>query len=101
MGNLKIEMKFIALIVAAVIASEGETCDDATVADVCTEEASCCGYKVDAENTTRVCSGASNAAPSDIESPVSFSCDAPVEAEEGASKMALGAALLASAVYFA
>tara|TARA_B110000305_G_C18807281_1_gene345395 strand:- start:119 stop:412 length:294 start_codon:yes stop_codon:yes gene_type:complete len=96
-------MKFAALtvFVAAVVATEGETCDDATVADVCTEEGACCGFKTDAADITRVCSGAAEASPSDIEDPVSFSCADPAAAmEEGASRLAIAGALL-SAIYFA
>ena len=82
-------MKFAALtvFVAAVVATEGETCDDATVADVCTEECACCGFKTDAADVTRVCSGAAEASPSDIEDPVFFSCAVPAVAEVGGTEL--------------
>ena len=95
-------MKFatLTIFVAAVVATEGETCDDATVADVCTEEGACCGFKSDAADVTRVCSGATEASPSDIEEPVTFSCVDPAAAtEEKSSRLAIAGALL-SALYF-
>ena len=97
-------MKFVTLtaFVAAVVATEGETCDDATVTDVCTEEGACCGWKTDAADVTRVCSGAAEASPSDIEEPVTFSCVDPAAAsEEKSSKLFMAAAAVLSAIYFA
>ena len=91
-------MKFlkIALLVASVKAAEGDECTDDTIADVCTDEASCCGYKVDETEVTRVCSGESEATPSDIEAPVTFSCANPEgdEAAEGAFMVKIGASAL-------
>ena len=88
-------MKFvIALLVASVYAAEGDECTDDTIADVCTDEASCCGYKVDGTETTRICSGESEATPSDVESPVTFSCETAEVMDEGASMVQVGVSAL-------
>ena len=92
-------MKFFAVaLIAAVSATEGEACGaDETV---CTEEAACCGYLVDAVVVSRICSGADGAAPADKLEEQVFNCEDPNDSgEEGAAKIAVGASALIAALY--
>ena len=93
-------MKFVLALIAAVAAQT--VCTDDDVADTCTEEGSCCGYLSPAEgDATRACSDADKAGAFDYEGTDAFSCEAPVAAEEGAAKVALGATVIMAALYMA
>ena len=91
-------MKFV-LAFIAVVAAQVWTDEDA--GDTC-EEGACCGHVTDAAAAvTRGCSTADQTAAGGDPAPEgTFSCDAPV-VEEGAAKMALGASVLAAALYMA
>ena len=94
-------MKFAA--VAALIATtQAQTvCTDDDFGEVCPEGA-CCGYLQPAEgDATRACSGEDQAAADSYDGADVFSCDAPAAAEEGASKVVLGASALLAALYMA
>merc|ERR1711957_562223 len=95
------KMKFVLALIAVAAA---QVCTDEDAGDTC-EEGACCGHNTDAAAVvTRTCSTADQsaaAAVSDAGPPEgTFSCDAPV-AMEGAAKMALGASVLAAALYMA
>ena len=92
-------MKFVlAMLVAAVSAEEGAACGGDPA--VCTEDAACCGYLVDAVVVSRVCSGAAGAAPADKLEEQVFNCEDPNDTgEEGAAKIAVGASALLAALY--
>ena len=93
-------MKFFAVALIATVASQ-TVCTDDDVADVCAEGA-CCGYLSPAEgDASRACSDEEKAAAAEYEGADAFSCDAPAAAEEGASKMVLGASALIAAIYMA
>merc|ERR1711907_826911 len=100
MGKLKVKkMKFVAALIASVSA---QTCTAETAADDCADvEAGCCGFLTDAEGAvTNVCSD-DGVAPAEGEEGT-FSCDDPAagaEEEEGSTKLVLGAAALATALY--
>ena len=91
-------MKFFA--VAALIATtQAQTvCTDDDAGDVCAEGA-CCGYLQPAEgDATRACSTEDQTAADEYEGADVFTCDAPMPAEEGASKVVLGASALIAAL---
>jgi len=93
-------MKFFAVALIATVASQ-TVCDDETFGEVC-EEGACCGYLQPAEgDAARACSDADQAAAAEYEGEDVFTCDAPVAAEESASKVILGAASLLAAVMMA
>ena len=94
-------MKLFATFVALALAQGGENCGvaggdgDPTI---CTEDGACCGYAIDAAKINRACSAAAGATPDSIEPPIVFSCDDP-NGDDGASRIAVGAAILATALY--
>ena len=93
-------MKFFAVALIATVASQ-TVCTDDDVADVCAEGA-CCGYLSPAEgDATRACGDGTAAAAIEYEGEDAFACEAAAAAEEGASKLALGAAAVVAALYMA
>ena len=94
-------MKFVA--VAALIATtQAQTvCTDDDFGDVC-PEGGCCGYlQPAAGDAARACSDGDQTSAEGYDGDAVFTCDAPVAAEEGASKVVLGAASLIAALYMA
>merc|ERR1712160_152721 len=99
MGKIKNKkMKFAVVALIATTVASQTVCSDDDVADFC-EEGACCGYLQPAEgDAARACSDADQAAAAEYEGEDVFTCDAPVAAEESASKVILGAASLLAAV---
>ena len=97
-------MKFAVIAVLATVSAQ-VTCTDDDVADVCPDEGACCGYVTPAEgDAVRACGDgeeAANSAAAEMDGTEVFSCDAPAAVEEGASKLALGAAAMVAALYMA
>ena len=94
-------MKF-AAIAALIATTQAQTvCTDDDFGDVCPDGA-CCGYlQPAAGDATRACSGEDQTAADGYDGADVFTCDAPVAAEEGASKVVLGASALLAALYMA
>ena len=92
-------MKF-AAVVALIATAQAQVCTDDDFGEVCPEGA-CCGYlQPAAGEATRACSTEDQSAAAEESTDV-FTCDAPVAAEEGASKVVLGASALIAALYMA
>ena len=93
-------MKFAAVAVAALIATaHAQACTDEDFGEVCPDGA-CCGYLQPAEGeATRACSTEDQTAADEYEGADVFTCDVPMAAEEGASKVVLGASALLAAFY--
>ena len=91
-------MKF-AVVAALIATAQAQACTDDDFGEVC-EEGACCGYlQPAAGDATRACSTADQSAAAEESADV-FTCDAPVPAEEGASKVVLGASALIAALQF-
>ena len=95
-------MKFVAVAALIATAASQETvCTDDDFGDVCPEGA-CCGYLQPAEgDATRACSDGDQSSADGYDGDAVFTCDAPMEEEEGASKIVLGASALLAALYMA
>ena len=94
-------MKFFAVALIATVSAQ-VACTDDDAADTCVEDGACCGYLCPAEgDATRACGDGTGAAAVEYDGEDSFGCDAPAAAEEGASKLALGAAAVVAALYMA
>ena len=95
-------MKFALIALIATTVSAQVACTDDDAADTCSEEGACCGYLSPAEgDATRACGDGTAAAAIEYEGEDAFACEAAAAAEEGASKLALGAAAVVAALYMA
>ena len=94
-------MKFAAIALIATVSAQ-VVCTDDDAADVCVEDAACCGYITDAEGAaTRACGDGTATAAVEYEGDGVFSCEAAAMEEEGASKLALGLSAVVAALYMA
>ena len=94
-------MKFFAVALIATVSAQ-VACTDDDAADACVEDGACCGYLCPAEgDATRACGDGTGAAAVEYDGEDKFQCDAPAVMEEGASKLALGAAAVVAALYMA